>query len=84
MAEAIAAYAGKNEILINSHHLPPLQDITFHAIAMVGTSPIFYKLTITTDLSNAVQQGTYPQAETRVLRVEILTCLEVFKQFLGN
>jgi hypothetical protein len=70
---------------------------------MIGTNPIFYKITVTAELSTAVQQGTYPPTETRVLRyiamlprrqslgmrplenrVEILACLEAFKQFVGN
>ncbi|PBK99810.1 hypothetical protein ARMGADRAFT_1074657 [Armillaria gallica] len=68
MGEAVAAYAMKNKIQVSSLRLTPLQDITFPAIAIVGTSPIFYKVTVTADLSNAVQQGTYPQAETTVLR----------------
>ncbi|SJL04155.1 uncharacterized protein ARMOST_07515 [Armillaria ostoyae] len=65
MAEAIrvAAYATKNKIRVGSLHLPPLQDI-----AMVGTSPIFYKVTVAADLSNAVQQGTYSQAVSFVSR----------------
>jgi len=35
---------------------------------MVGTTPVFYKITITAALSKAVQTGTYPETETRVLR----------------
>jgi hypothetical protein len=35
---------------------------------MVGTNPIFYKITVTAQLSTAVQQGMYPENEARVLR----------------
>jgi len=40
----------------------------FPCITMVGTMPVFYKITITAALSKAVQTGTYPETETRVLR----------------
>jgi hypothetical protein len=102
IAEAIAAFAVNNKTRQTSLNLPILNEITFPAITMTGTSPIFYKITITATLSAAVQQGTYPPMETRVLRyvpvlprryslgmrplanrVEILSCLEAFKQFLG-
>ena len=70
---------------------------------MVGTNPVFYKIPVTAELSEAVRRGTYPATETRVLkyvpvlprrrslgmrplenRVELLACLEAFKQFLGH
>jgi hypothetical protein len=40
----------------------------FPVITMAGTTPIFYKITITTSLSEAVQSGTYPKLETHVFR----------------
>ncbi len=38
IGEAIAAYAMKNKIQVSSLHLPPLQDITFPAIAIALSS----------------------------------------------
>ena len=35
---------------------------------MVGTSPIFYKITVTAALSKAIQTGSFPEIETFVLR----------------
>ncbi|KAM6493592.1 hypothetical protein JOM56_011726 [Amanita muscaria] len=103
IAEAIAAFAVNNKVRVESLSLPPLAAATFPAITMVGTNPIFYKITVTAELSTAVRQGTYPATETSALkyipalpkrqslgmrplenRVEILACLEAFKQFLGN
>jgi hypothetical protein len=103
IAEAIAAYAVNNKVRVGSLNLAPLTAVTLPAITMIGTNPIFYKITVTAELSTAVQQGTYPVTETRVLRyipvlprrqslgmrplenrVEILACLEAFKQFLRN
>jgi hypothetical protein len=68
IAEAIAAFAANNKVRVTSLNLAPLAAATFPAITMVGTSPIFYKITVTAQLSTAVQQGTYPEHETRVLR----------------
>lgn len=101
IAEAIAAFAVNNKVRVTSLNLAPLAVATIPAITMVGTNPIFYKITVTAELSKAVQQGRYPETETRVLRyipglprrqslgmrplenrVEILSCLEAFKQFL--
>jgi len=39
----------------------------FPCLTLVGTSPIFYKITVTAALSQAVQTGTFPGIETRVL-----------------
>jgi hypothetical protein len=38
-------------------------NITFPALTMVSTAPIFYKITVTTTLSEAVENGTYPNIE---------------------
>ena len=35
-------------------------------IVMVGTSPAFFKIPITQNLSDHIAHGTYPPAETRV------------------
>lgn len=68
IAEAIAAFAVNNKVRVASLNLALLPTATFPAITMVGTNPIFYKITVTAQLSTAVQQGTYPENETRVLR----------------
>ncbi|KAF8240065.1 hypothetical protein L208DRAFT_1352965 [Tricholoma matsutake] len=68
VAEAIAAYALNNKVRVTSLNLPSLPAITLPAITMIGTNPIFYKITVTAELSSAVQQGTYPTTETRVFR----------------
>ena len=103
IAEAIAAFNTNNSIRKSSMNPAPFAAITFPAIIMAGTDPIFYKITVTAELSYAVHWGTYPINKTRVLRyipdlpvremenqnmrtlknrVEILACLEAFKQFL--
>jgi hypothetical protein len=105
IAKAIAAFAANNRVRERSLNLAPLTAITFPAIVMVGSSPIFYKIAVTAELSNAVECGTYPKNKTWVFqyipdtpvtvyemenwkmrplanRVEILACLEAFKQFL--
>jgi len=40
----------------------------FPALTVVGTTPAFYKVTVTVALSKAVQTGTYPEIETPVFR----------------
>ena len=68
IAGAIATFALNNKVRVTSLNLPPLAVATIPAITMVGTNPILYKITVTAQLSTAVQQGTYPETETRVLR----------------
>ncbi|KAI0269476.1 hypothetical protein BGY98DRAFT_1014873 [Russula aff. rugulosa BPL654] len=103
IAEAIAAFALNNRKRERDLHLPLRNSIMFPCITLVETSPIFYKITVTAALSQAVQTGTFPEIETHVLRyipalprgnsegmrplpnrLEILRCLEAFKNFLGN
>ncbi|KAF8885241.1 hypothetical protein CPB84DRAFT_1788510 [Gymnopilus junonius] len=104
IAEAIAAFALNNRKLVRNLNIPSPDAILIPAIIMAGTTPIFYKIIVTTELSRAVQNGTYPNTETRVLRyiptlptgrnndgmrplqnrLEILRCLEAFRQFLGK
>ena len=68
IAEAIAAFAMNNMTRERRLNLQPRDSITFPALTMVGTTPAFYKVTVTSALSKAVQTGTYPEIETRVLR----------------
>ncbi|KAG0705464.1 hypothetical protein DFH29DRAFT_906593 [Suillus ampliporus] len=67
IAGAIAAYAANNKAR-EAINIPPLNTITLPAITMMGTSPIFYKIPVTAELSEAVSRGMYPTTETRVLR----------------
>ena len=68
IAEAIAAFALNNRRRERDLNLPPRDSIMFPCLTMIGTSPIFYKITVTAALSKAVQTGTFPEFETRVLR----------------
>jgi len=67
IAEAIAAFALNNKTR-QKYNLQPCNEAVIPAMTMTGTYPIFYKIPITTQLSQAIQQGTYPQTETRILR----------------
>lgn len=68
IAEAIAAFAMNNMTRERHLNLQPRDVITFPALTMVGTTPAFYKITVTSALSKAVQTGTYPKLKTCVLR----------------
>jgi len=68
IAEAIAAFAMNNMTRERQLNLQPRDIITFPALTMVGTTPAFYKVTVTAALSKAVQTGTYPEVETCVFR----------------
>lgn len=71
IAGAIAAYAANNKFRVASQdiNLPPLDAMTIPAIAMnAATNPVFYKIPVTAELSEAVARGTYPTTKTRVLR----------------
>lgn len=67
IAGAIAAFTANNKVRVASD-LPPLSATTIPAIAMNGSNPIFYKIPVTAELSEAVARGAYPTNETRVLR----------------
>ncbi|KAI9462863.1 hypothetical protein BJY52DRAFT_1255659 [Lactarius psammicola] len=68
IAVAIAAFALNNRKRERNLNLSVCDSIMFPCLTMVGTTPVFYKITITAALSKAVQTGTYPETETRVLR----------------
>jgi hypothetical protein len=68
IAEAIAAFALNNRKRERDLNLPLCNSIMFPCLTMVCTSPIFYKITVTAALSKAVQTGSFPERETRVLR----------------
>ncbi|KAG2043055.1 hypothetical protein BDR03DRAFT_942756 [Suillus americanus] len=67
IAAAIAAFANDNEIRSMSRR-PRLPTITFPVITMHGTYPIFYKITVTAQLCDAVSWGIYPPTTTHVFR----------------
>ena len=68
IAEAIATFALNNRKRERNLHLPLRNSIMFPCLTMVGTSPTFYKITVTAALSRAVQTGSFPRSETRVHR----------------
>jgi hypothetical protein len=68
IAGAIATFALNNRKRERDLHLPLCNTIMFPCLTIVGTSPIFYKITVTAALSKAVQTGSFPEIETRVLR----------------
>ncbi|KAH9071197.1 hypothetical protein EDB83DRAFT_2541838 [Lactarius deliciosus] len=68
IAGAIATFALNNRKRERQLNLPPRGSAMFPCLTMVGTSPIFYKITVTAALNKAVQTGTYPETETRILR----------------
>ena len=68
IAEAIAAFALNNRKRERELHLPIRNSIMFPCLTMAGTSPVFYKITVTAALNKAVRTGSFPEIETRVLR----------------
>ncbi|KAH9979646.1 hypothetical protein BJV74DRAFT_888074 [Russula compacta] len=68
IAEAIAAFALNNRKRERDLHLPLRDSIMFPCLTMVGASPMFYKISVTTTLSKAVQTDSFPEIETHVLR----------------
>lgn len=99
IGEAIAAYAMKNKIQVSSLHLPPLQDITFPTIATALSStklplPQIWAMLFSKERIFKPKQpffGMFLLPKCHGLgmrslenRVEILMCLEAFKQFFGN
>ncbi|KAF5326945.1 hypothetical protein D9619_004831 [Psilocybe cf. subviscida] len=65
VAQAIAAFH-RNSRARNLIGLPALDAQTFPAIIMFCTAPVFYFVTITKALADAVQAGVYPQEATIV------------------
>ncbi|KAI5992036.1 hypothetical protein F5J12DRAFT_727114 [Pisolithus orientalis] len=65
VAAAAAAFNEKNaqrEVV----GLPPVEETVIPGIVMVGTSPVFFKISVTRTLSAHICHGTYPPEETRV------------------
>jgi hypothetical protein len=68
IAEAIAAYQRNNFVRDRVLHIPTLDEITFPGITLVGTSPTFYRIKVTAELSNAVMGGVFPASAVVVFR----------------
>jgi hypothetical protein len=67
IAEAIAAFQHNNRVR-QRLNINALDEYTFPCVTMTGTRPIFYKVRVTTHLSNCVQAGIYPDEDTVVYR----------------
>ncbi|KZP25861.1 hypothetical protein FIBSPDRAFT_855487 [Athelia psychrophila] len=65
IAEAIATFQFNNDGRTRLG-VEPLETMTIPAIAMIGTRPVFYKIPITQQLSDAVISGQYPANQTVV------------------
>ena len=68
IAEAIAAYQRNNFIRDRVLNIPILNEITFPGITLTGTSPTFYKIKITSKLSDAIMGGIFPAESVVVYR----------------
>lgn len=68
IAGAIAAFQHNNRKREVDLGKEPLERCTFPGITMVGTTPLFYKITITRALNDAVRLGEYPLETTVVQR----------------
>jgi hypothetical protein len=66
VAEAIAAFTLNNQKREQTLGLPPLPSKVIAGITLKGTSPIFYKINVTTELVTAVGGGAYPEIQTVV------------------
>ncbi|KAF8556496.1 hypothetical protein OG21DRAFT_615014 [Imleria badia] len=65
IAEAIAAFQHNNTRL-QRIGVQPIQKKTIPGITMIGSTPTFYKITITQDLVEAVETAQYPANVTTV------------------
>jgi hypothetical protein len=66
IAEAITTFALNNKTR-EKKKLWQHKRASIPTITMVGTYPTFYRISVTTQLSEAVLKGTYPPTRTRVL-----------------
>lgn len=72
IAEAIAAFQHNNSVLSRDLGLREIEEYTFPCITMIGTSPVFYKIRVSSSLDNAVRFGTFPEEVTTVFRFDPL------------
>jgi hypothetical protein len=68
ITEAIAAFQRNNFTRERELHLPVLDQMVFPAIALYGTFPTFYKITVSAALNDAVKTGVFSVAATTVYR----------------
>ncbi|RDB22092.1 hypothetical protein Hypma_011101 [Hypsizygus marmoreus] len=67
VAEAITTFQYNNAARDRSG-FDELESMTIPAITMIGTRPVFYKIRVTQQLSNAVAMAQYPTTETEVYK----------------
>jgi hypothetical protein len=65
IAEAIATFQSNN-LKRRYTGQPVVEEALIPGIIMIGTSPVFYKIPVTQELSNAVVSGIYPPNPTIV------------------
>ncbi|KAK0209757.1 hypothetical protein IW262DRAFT_1468432 [Armillaria fumosa] len=65
VAEAVAAF-NENNAQREAIGFPPLAEKVMPGIVMVCTSPVFFKIPVTQNLSRHIRHGMYPPEETRV------------------
>ncbi|KAH9172547.1 hypothetical protein EDB89DRAFT_2166483, partial [Lactarius sanguifluus] len=70
IAQAIAAFQYNNRLLLRIGK-EPIRAKAIPGIVMLGTTPTFYKITVTQDLVDAVEASQYPQNTTTVHRLEL-------------
>ncbi|KAJ7474856.1 hypothetical protein FB451DRAFT_1246845 [Mycena latifolia] len=68
IAGAIAAFQRNNFTRERELHRNALETMVIPAIAMYGTFPTFYKITVTASLNDAVKTGSFPAVATTVYR----------------
>ncbi|KAF8119577.1 hypothetical protein EV363DRAFT_1273730 [Boletus edulis] len=66
VASAIGAFYRYNYFRVRALGLPALEEQMLPGIIMTGSLPTFYKISMTTALAHAVQDGQYPTQETVV------------------
>ncbi len=67
IAEAIAAFTENNKVLKRAKS-PLFRSTTFPGITMIGTTPTFYKIPVTTNLISAIANSRRPSKVTTVER----------------
>ncbi|KAK0462365.1 uncharacterized protein EV420DRAFT_1761604 [Desarmillaria tabescens] len=66
IAEAIAASQANNDKRTRILGQDPIAHKIMPGITMTGTSPVFYKIPVTTELADSVSMGQYPPTRTVV------------------
>ena len=67
IAEAVAAFQYNNAAR-DRNGIDPLHSMTIPAITMIGTRPVFYKIPVTQELSDAITTAQYPVSKTEVVK----------------